>query len=363
MKHTWRYALSLFFVIITVQCLCSNPSELLSISSSPTQTNEASMTQVIPPPIEIPTTSTPLPTVQPTATILPAEPSEDTQPYDVVQTVRLINNGPGSARIVFNLVLVYNQVPYQQVVSAEISPSIYEVNSDEYGNQYARFEIPQLAAGDEQVFTARYRVMVNPIKSELGSCTGDMPTEYTSPETYIESDSQQVIDLAARLGDGKPTACEKTRAYYEYITSNITYYGYRPEEVGALATLSQGTGDCTDYADVMIALSRASGIPARFIEGVTCCTDNGYVEGNTKHDWTEVYLPSSGWVPVDPTYGQQPGQGDNFFATLPPDRIIVSRGQNLRALNGYHYWSYTYWYDQAQPDISNDEEWSILKVP
>lgn len=85
--------------------------------------------------------------------------------------------------------------------------------------------------------------------------------------------------------------------------------------------------------------------------------------GKNKHDWVEIYLPDSGWVPVDPTWGQQLEGDKKYFAAMTPDHIILTRGQYLSMLEGYHYWYYKYWYDGTLPEITAEETWSILKVP
>jgi len=362
MNRTWRQVFALLTLILTVQCLCMNPSDVTSIIATETPPAIPTVDISILTPQVLPPADTVVPEPLPTAIPTQALPPLETRVYDAIQTVTMRNNGPGSVRVVFNLALVQDVPPYQQVLTSDISPAGYQTQGDEHGNKYAVFEIAELEAGSAQVFTNSVRVAVNAVRYGLEGCGGDMPAEYTAPEQFIDSDAPQVVELAAKLGDGKATVCNKARSYYEYIGDTLTYAGYVPDEMGALATINAGSGDCTDFADVMISLSRAAGIPARFMEGVTCCTDKGYVEGQIKHDWTEVFLPPAGWVPVDPTYGQPPGNEDSYFAAVPADRIIVTRGQNLQVLSGYHYWSYTYWYDNTEPDIETSGEWSILKV-
>jgi transglutaminase-like putative cysteine protease len=157
------------------------------------------------------------------------------------------------------------------------------------------------------------------------------------------------------------TPCDTIRTLYDYVADTLTYNGYESGDVGALRALETGRGDCTEFADLLAALSRASGIPARGLEGVSCCTNQGYVEGQNKHDWLEVYLPGSGWVPMDPIYGKNQGNRDSYFAAMPANRIIVTRGRNLEALSGYHYYSYRYWYEGEKPSFTVRETWSIIR--
>ena len=62
--------------------------------------------------------------------------------------------------------------------------------------------------------------------------------------------------------------------------------------------LTKEYGDCGQEAMLFIALCRYNGIPARWQSG-------WFTFPNAKdiHDWTEVYLPPYGWIPVDPYMG------------------------------------------------------------
>jgi transglutaminase-like putative cysteine protease len=185
--------------------------------------------------------------------------------------------------------------------------------------------------------------------------------EYLDPDTFIESNEPEIVSLATELGEGMTTACEQSRAFYDYVGDSMSYIGYNPDDMGALISCQTLEGDCTDFADFLIALNRAAGIPARFLEGVTCCTaGDQYVPGDVKHDWLEVYLPSSGWVQMDPTWGRGEADRDTYFAGMTPDHIIITQGRNLSVLGNYHYWYYTYRPGSAQ--INAEEFFSIVEV-
>jgi transglutaminase-like putative cysteine protease len=142
----------------------------------------------------------------------------------------------------------------------------------------------------------------------------------------------------------------------------MTYGGYDPGDVGALEASRRLSGDCSEFSDLMVALSRAAGIPARNLEGVTCCTSGeDYDEGQIKHSWVEVYLPSSGWVPMDPTWGRDLIDRETYFAGITPDHFAVSSGRNQSYLGGYHYYYFTYSYPDESPEVSHSENWSIVK--
>jgi transglutaminase-like putative cysteine protease len=300
----------------------------------------------------------------------PAQPSTPDVPpignsyetYDVRETIILTNDGPGAASSIEMWVAMIRDIdPYQDVVSVYIDPMASDTVVDEFGNQYAFFETGPLSVGSQVQFSLQYEVDVYALDFSLGSCQGTLIGEFTGPVEFIESDHPSIVNLATSLAQGQGTACARARAFYDWVAENIIYSGYIPDDIGALQTLNDLEGDCTCFADLMMALSRAAGIPARFLEGVTCCTEGEYVPGDIKHDWLEVYLPGVGWVPMDPTWGQQPEYRETYYAGITPDHIVVTQGRNLSMLSGYHYNYYLYYWDGERADVSSQLEWSIVK--
>ena len=317
-------------LIFTVACQCSAPSLLTSLLNRETPPAAAD--------IDTPETRT----------------------YDIVESIQLTNDGDGSAsRVVIRVALIQSIPPYQTVEAFSSSHSFTTV-TDEYGNQYAEIELQDLGADESQVLDFSYRVTVNEIRADLSSCSGSSIDSYLNNETYIESDAAEILNLAGSIRQDGMDECQTARALYDYVGDHITYSNCNARDVGALTALEEGSGDCTEFSDALIALDRAAGIPANFVEGVVCCTENGFTPGSVQHDWSEIYLPGSDWVPVDATWGRAPMQRDLYFAALPADHIIVTRGRNLTQLDGYHYFYFRYWWDFDAASITPVETWSIL---
>jgi hypothetical protein len=67
-------------------------------------------------------------------------------------------------------------------------------------------------------------------------------------------------------------------------------------------------GFCEQYATTMTMLMRMEGYPARYVQGYLpgALAQNTLIQQVTtlqKHSWVEVYFPTYGWVPFDPTGG------------------------------------------------------------
>jgi transglutaminase-like putative cysteine protease len=92
------------------------------------------------------------------------------------------------------------------------------------------------------------------------------------------------------------------------------------------------SGFCEHYASAFTFLMRAAGIPARVVTGYLGGEVNpvdGYVvvRQSDAHAWSEVWLPSEGWVRVDPTAAVSPLRIERGLAAAVPeiDRPLLAR--------------------------------------
>jgi transglutaminase-like putative cysteine protease len=263
--------------------------------------------------------------------------------YVVHQQVALVNAGPGQPeKQNIWVALIRDFPPYQQVRSMEILPKDYTLVIDEYGNHYAEFDFSKQAAGTTQTVIIDYRVAVNEIAYDLSVCQGTLPVDFTQPEIHIESANPQIVALARQLSQEKDTACQQVRAFYDYVGDKLVYTD-NGQNWGAQAALGPMGSDCTEYAALLSALSRARGIPARYFEGLLYQDKGTNASVKVEHAWPDVYLPAIGWVALDPTLGRTPIKRDTYFAHYTPDHIIVTLGASPSVLRGSSYWTHLYW--------------------
>jgi transglutaminase-like putative cysteine protease len=282
-----------------------------------------------------------------------------TKQYIVRQQLSLVNEGDGKPeKQNLWVALIRDVPPYQKVLSKKISPDSYTLVTDEYGNQYAEFDFSDHPAGTTITVDIDYKVAVNELAYDLSPCEGDLPDEFTQPELHIESANPQIQSLSKELSRGKKTACDQVRAFYDYAGDNLIYT-YNQNDWGAQATLGPMGADCTEYADLTIALSRAAGIPARYYEGLLYLDAQTNHLAKTEHAWLDAYLPGSGWVAVDPTLGRALVNRDTFFAHYTPNHIIVTTGRNPSTLRGASYWTHLYWPGNSTIIRVQDAGWTI----
>jgi len=269
--------------------------------------------------------------------------------YTVRQTISLDNTGDGQPeKQNLWVALIRDFPPYQEVMSRKITPKGYTLITDEYENEYAEFDLSDHPPGTRWTVEIVYEISVNEIVYDLSICEGDAPDEFTQPELHIESNNPQIASLAHTLSSGRRTACEQVRAFYDYAGDELTYT-YNRQDWGAQATFGLMGADCTEYASLVIALSRAEGIPARYYEGLLFLDikersgDKDKAIAQTEHAWMDAYLPGIGWTAMDPTMGRWVSNRETYFAHYTPDHIIVTTGRNPSTLRGASYWSHIYW--------------------
>lgn len=118
---------------------------------------------------------------------------------------------------------------------------------------------------------------------------------WTTPERFIESDAPQIQALAQQLRRADELA--GARAIFDWVRTNMRYAGYLAEDIGALQGLRTLRGDCTEYADLVVALARANGMPARMVGGYVTDRDAA-PRPQDYHNWAEIHLGGR-WHVVD----------------------------------------------------------------
>lgn len=263
--------------------------------------------------------------------------------YVVHQKLSLVNEGSGrpEKQNVW-IALIRNFPPYQEVASIEISPKDYALVVDEYGNQYAEFDFSRQPAGTTRMVKIDYRVFINELVYDLSLCEGELQDTFLQPELHIESGNPQITQLASELSQGKGTVCQQMHGFYDYIGNELVYTS-NGENWGAQAALGPMGSDCTEYTALLMALSRAQGIPARYFEGLLYLDKETDAIASIEHAWPDVFLPGIGWVAMDPTLGRIPVNRETYFAHYTPDHIIVTMGASPSVLRGSSYWTHLYW--------------------
>jgi len=283
--------------------------------------------------------------------------------FNVNDNVVLTNEQPSSSYPLqfLQVVEIPNIGSYQTVLDgprANIQPQ--GIAEDDYGNKYMLFNNMTIAPGANITLDVTYNVRIR-LTNLIGNRTvqfstlQNLPSEvrkYLQPTQYIESDNPVFTGIANKFRE-KATNLLQLINYLDNFTANyITYDNAalndtnrltQDNEDSALATYTKGTGVCTNYSRLLVALLRAAGIPARTVAGWAVenwLPDKTYTDTDS-HVWVELYLPGSGWVPVEP---QNPATlGYTLGSYILFDFSDSERNVSIEGYNGtilpLDYWS------------------------
>lgn len=197
----------------------------------------------------------------------------------------------------------------QQVYIKAITPEPAEIYTNSEGNTFARFLLTATSPHTIKIqgyISTSLSTSQNAIP-ENAPIT-EIPEEYNSqlnPSKYWEVDSQAVQNAIAEIPDSE-NVIEVINNTYEYVVTHLEYDKAKYQDntrMGAEQTLKGGSAVCMEYADTMIALLRAQGVPARAAFGRGFNT-NIPAEEQQDHQWVQAYVPSYGWMTIDPTWGE-----------------------------------------------------------
>ena len=119
------------------------------------------------------------------------------------------------------------------------------------------------------------------------------PGQCLSPTDNAPSNNTTIINLAQSITNGKTTIYDKAQAIFNWVRDNLTYSFYYNTKKGALGALSDRTANCVDTSHLVVALSRAVNIPARYQHGT--CT---FSSGTYGHVWAQLYVDGK-WYNAD----------------------------------------------------------------
>lgn len=191
---------------------------------------------------------------------------------------------------------------------------------------------------DRVLIVAGATVETHPKLVELAEATDPLPLSHLGPRFQdflgflgpVQRDPRLVryaeevgLFRCARAAEAILLVTKRLRERLEYkkgVTSSATTVS---------DALDLGQGVCQDFSHVGLALLRLVGIPARYVSGYLFRENVRELE---THAWCEAFLPSVGWVGVDPTHGELAGEGHvavavgRSYADVPPNRGVY-RGE------------------------------------
>jgi hypothetical protein len=258
---------------------------------------------------------------------------EKTQQIEFIHQVR--NFGPGTVKTLD----VYLAIPHDRENQELIGPLTFDPEpvdmlTDKWGQEVAHFQFSDLGATEfatvkmlasTKLYQNRYFVAPD----KVGSLE-DIPRDIL--DTYLVDDTKFSMEDPIIQKGVKAAVGDETNPYwiarkiFNYVIEHMEY-----ELVGgwniAPTVLDRGNGSCSEYSFVYISMCRAAGLPARYVGSIVIRGDDASYD-DVFHRWVEVYLPNYGWIPVDPSGGDNelPSKRANAFGYLNNRFLITTVG-------------------------------------
>ncbi len=181
--------------------------------------------------------------------------------------------------------------PAQHLRDIQVS-TLYQVENDVLGHHILKLSFESFPALAQKIVMVTADIELIPDAAPQVLHNTD---KWLAAERFIESNDSRIQALAYELQ--RSTIKETAFAIYTWVKTQLNYAGYLAEELGALHALLYKRGDCTEYASLVVALARASKIPARMIGGYVTNHDL-ILKVYDYHNWAELYFDGA-WQVVD----------------------------------------------------------------
>jgi transglutaminase-like putative cysteine protease len=258
-----------------------------------------------------------------------------------------------------------NSAPWPQTLSVTLPPDLNNQKSylksltpqpsstrlDRDGNVLAQY---RLAPGQSLIVQTQVLSEVKYVEYDVAASgyrrdiPADLVATYTKSSQYWPTGGG-VAAAAAKLNNDQAPTVENVKAMYQFVIDRLSYnkdkikFNVRQGADKALANPENAV--CLEYADLLVAMLRSQGIPARMPVGYGYSSNlkTTSTVADSLHAWVEAYVPGIGWMTLDPTWGEkfdQFGRSDlDHFAfavwgeTDQSPAAVMTGGRDL----GYQY--------------------------
>ena len=245
------------------------------------------------------------------------------------------NIGIGTYTNVRVFIGIPQSLPEQVLYSIAWTPQPTSIVIDAYGQPIAEFLIGTVEPGETvtirmEVVGSFSRIEWDIIPSSVGELSdipGEIAALYTIDGDYYHISDPLIVSTSASVLGGETNPYRMAVLIHDYVAETLSY-----ESDGiwddAVTVLNRGTGSCSEYTFLFIALSRAAGLPARFAGGSRCRILVGESLDQSGHRWAEIYLPNYGWIPFDAQADDVPPgmEATDFGVAAHAHAMITVRG-------------------------------------
>jgi len=243
-------------------------------------------------------------------------------------TCRNSGSKPNSVRV--EMPLPQDRGGWQTVRQTSLQPAPDRQVTDSFGNRLAVYEWNEIPAGAS--VQARVETVVQrrgaafcPDASQVRS-PGSGPARFLVAEPGILADDPVILRTAAAVVGDEHNPYYRLVRLYDFVRG-LDYQLTRPSQDDH-ESLASRVVQCSDAAGLLVSLSRAAGIPARYVAGVFLRPETPQLR--IAHAWAEAWIEPYGWLPMDPTMGRFADTRTTRLGQLDPAYVVAWEGRGSR---------------------------------
>jgi glutamine cyclotransferase len=289
----------------------------------------------------------------------------------ITLTDQITNFGPGKILDADIHIAIPRDRANQSITSPpEFNPKVTDKISDKWGLETAHFHFKNIGAGETVTAEMTLEAKISEVRyfiypEDVGS-VDEIPQKIK--DKYLENNVKFQYDHPVIQNALKEAIGDETNSYwifrkiFNYLIDNM-YYEMSGGWNTAPTVLARGNGSCSEYSFVYISMCRAAGLPARYVGSVVVRGDYASFD-DVFHRWVEVYLPHYGWIPIDPSGGDnsRPADQANYIGHLANRFLITTEGGGGSETMEWTYNSNDFWTSEPKTFVVSDRfaEWEPL---
>ncbi len=242
--------------------------------------------------------------------------------YTIIHKVVVKNEQSTVARdIRLRVPLMDEEIPVYMIKNQEqLEPYPDAFEQDDKGLRYAVYLIDRLAAGESKILYQKYAVTTTSLSYDIDFEATEYNYDqissfanYLLPDQDIQSDDPDLTQYLHNVIGGETNPYKIAKLLFAAVNLQVSYLE-NTDAQDAKSVLNRRTAYCEGYVNLLTALLRGAGIPARRQSGYLFQPDaqlntlpvdksNGWLQiDKLRHTWLEFYLPQTGWLICDPTF-------------------------------------------------------------
>jgi len=283
------------------------------------------------------------------------------------------NYGPGTVKTLDVYLAVPHDLNNQKLLTpVAFNPEPTDILTDKWGQKVAHFQFADVGPTEfktatlsvsAELYQNRYFVFPDKVGS-LSDIPAEIKKNYLVDDTKFSMNDPVIQKAVKTAVGGETNPYWIARKLFGYIIEHMEY-----ELAGgwniAPTVLERGNGSCSEYSFVYISMCRAAGLPARYAGSIVIRGDDASYD-DVFHRWVEVYFPNYGWIPVDPSGGDQqyPADQAKYFGFLNNRFLITTMGGGGSEYLEWGYNANARWtgIGKCKVNIEYFGEWSPLEV-